>query len=69
MKKLRRIRGFIEKIREDLYCRSLRKKVKNKNFTIISNNCWAGGVYEDLRMEYNTPTVGLFFTRLVTSSF
>jgi uncharacterized protein (DUF1919 family) len=62
MRKLKRILfGLIKKIREDLYCHSLRKKVKNKNFTIISNNCWAGGIYEDLQMEYNTPTVGLFF--------
>jgi uncharacterized protein (DUF1919 family) len=53
--------AFIKEIREDLYCHSLRQKVKNKNFTIISNNCWAGGVYEDLNMEYNTPTIGLFF--------
>jgi uncharacterized protein (DUF1919 family) len=33
----------------------------NKNFTIISNNCWGGGVYEDLGIRYFTPTVGLFF--------
>ncbi len=32
-----------------------------KDFTIISNNCWGGGVYEDLALPYRTPTVGLFF--------
>lgn len=46
---------------DNLYCKYLRSNLKNKNFTIISNNCWAGSVYEDLKLEYTTPTVGLFF--------
>lgn len=33
----------------------------NSNFTIISNNCWAGHVYRYYNLPYNTPTVGLFF--------
>jgi uncharacterized protein (DUF1919 family) len=40
------------------------KKVKTitvKDFTIISSNCWGGSVYEDLKLPYQTPTVGLFF--------
>lgn len=41
----------------------LRKRLKNKNFTIISNNCWAAmAVYQFLGIKYNTPTVGLFFS-------
>ena len=42
----------------NLYCR---KHIKNKSFTIISNNCWAGGIYQDLKLPYATPTIGLFF--------
>ena len=38
-----------------------RKRLKNKNFTIISNNCWAGHVYRYYGLSYSTPTVGLFF--------
>lgn len=39
-----------------------RRKLKYKDFTIISNNCWAGtAVYQPLGLPYNTPTVGLFF--------
>lgn len=34
---------------------------KNKSFTIISNNCWGGTVYQDLNLPYLTPTIGLFF--------
>lgn len=36
-------------------------KLKNKNFTIISSNCWGSAIYEDFGMKYLTPTVGLFF--------
>lgn len=43
------------------YRKTLRNKVKNKNFTIISANCFGGSIYEDLGLPYNTPTVGLFF--------
>ena len=39
----------------------MRLVLKNKNFTIISNNCWGGGIYEDLDIPYQSPTVGLFF--------
>lgn len=35
--------------------------VRNRRFTIISNNCWAGKVYQYLGMQYLTPTVGLYF--------
>lgn len=35
--------------------------IKNKDFTIISNNCWAGFVYQSYHLPYNTPTIGLYF--------
>ena len=37
------------------------KGLKNKDFTIIANNCAAGFIYQDAGLEYRTPTVGLFF--------
>ncbi|WP_042215765.1 DUF1919 domain-containing protein [Paenibacillus borealis] len=37
-----------------------RIKLKNDNFSIISNNCWGGQVYKNLGKPYNTPFVGLF---------
>ena len=40
----------------------LRKKSLNStNFTIISNNCWGGFVYQSYGIPYNSPTIGLFF--------
>lgn len=38
-----------------------KKRIKNKDFTIISNNCWAGKAYQYLDLPYLTPTVGLYF--------
>jgi uncharacterized protein (DUF1919 family) len=36
--------------------------LKNHDFTIISNNCTAGYVYQHFGLKYNTPTAGIFFT-------
>lgn len=37
-----------------------RRRLKNKNFTIICDNCWAGKVYQELGLPYQTPFVGMF---------
>ena len=37
------------------------KRLKVKDFTIISNNCWSGLVYECYGLEKQTPTVGMYF--------
>lgn len=58
---LRKIKTFIRLQKESWYRKELRKKLSNKDFTLISNNCWGGGIYEDLGLPYTTPTVGLFF--------
>ena len=38
-----------------------RKALKNTDFTIISNNCWGGMIYESYNLRKNSPTVGTFF--------
>ena len=38
-----------------------KKKIKSRDFTVISNNCWAGKLYQYLDMPYLSPTVGLYF--------
>ncbi|MEE1061565.1 MAG: DUF1919 domain-containing protein [Ruminococcus sp.] len=38
-----------------------KKRIKSRDFTIISNNCWAGKAYQYFDMPYLTPTVGLYF--------
>lgn len=37
-----------------------RERLVNKDFTIISDNCWGGQIYQELNIPYNTPFVGLF---------
>ena len=36
------------------------KKLVNKEFTIISNNCWGGMIYDSYGLRKNSPTVGMF---------
>lgn len=38
-----------------------RKNIYSDDFTIISNNCWAGFIYQSYNLKYNSPTIGLFF--------
>ena len=39
----------------------VKRAIKSRDFTIISNNCWAGRVYQYLDMPYLSPTAGLYF--------
>lgn len=48
-------------LREKFYKANARLRLRNKNFTILSNNCWAWSVYEDVGLPYDTPTIGLYF--------
>lgn len=34
-------------------------KLKNKDFTIISDNCWGASLYKQLGLKHKTPTIGL----------
>lgn len=49
------------------YCRRVLGRIrriglKNRDFTIISNNCTGGYIYQHFGLRYNTPTAGLFFS-------
>ena len=35
-------------------------RIRNKQVTIISNNCWGGFMYQSCRIKYNTPFIGLY---------
>lgn len=41
-------------------CNARRKQLKFTDFTIISNNCWGGLIYQYFGLPYASPTVGLF---------
>lgn len=36
-----------------------KQRLTNKNFTIISNDCWGGVLYKELNLPYLSPFVGL----------
>lgn len=36
-------------------------KVRNSKITILSNNCWAGLCYHYLDLEFESPTINMFF--------
>lgn len=36
-------------------------RLSQHDFTIISNNCWGGMIYESYNLRKQSPTVGLFF--------
>lgn len=38
-----------------------KKKINKEKFTIISNNCWGGMIYESYGLQKQSPTIGLFF--------
>lgn len=61
---MKSIKGFLKDIRlkiNKIGSKKRSKQLKSKDFSIISNNCYAGIVYQYLGLKYNTPTIGLFF--------
>lgn len=55
------LRLKVLKIRRKLFANIRRKQLNNTEFTIISNNCWGGMVYESYNLQKQSPTVGMFF--------
>lgn len=55
------LRLEIQKYERKLFAERRRKMLKNTHFTIISNNCWGGMIYESYGLPKQTPTVGCFF--------
>lgn len=56
--------GLRLKVRNKIYLpltyKIRKKQLKQTSFTIISNNCWAGTIYESYGLKKQTPTVGMF---------
>jgi uncharacterized protein (DUF1919 family) len=53
------IRKRLWEKRRDLAAAIGRRRLKNKKFTIVSNNCWGAEIYRELSLQYQTPFVGL----------
>lgn len=52
--RLERLKG----IRNALRAKLLKSRLKNRNFTIISNECWGGSLYKELGLSYASPFIG-----------
>lgn len=57
---VQKIRNAKIKYRRHKECSNRRKQLKYTDFTIISNNCLGGLVYQYFGLPYATPTIGLF---------
>lgn len=51
---------LIREIIEKNYERKLRKKIKNKDFSIICSNCIGGIIYHRLGLKFLSPTINLW---------
>jgi uncharacterized protein (DUF1919 family) len=50
-----------KKIKNRLANWVFRQRVKNREFTIVSFDCWGGTIYQELGIPYHTPFVGVGF--------
>lgn len=68
----KRVYSHIERLPHDLKRMRYKKPLRNilteinkdddlNNLSIISSNCFAGRIMQDLGLKYNSPTLGLYF--------
>lgn len=49
-------------IRDRFICSKQRKRLQNKDFSIISSNCNGGVISHDLGVRFNSPTINLYMS-------
>ena len=52
--------GYLRYAQRSVYFGRLKKIVKPST-SVITSNCFAGRIMQDLKMQYNSPTEGLYF--------
>lgn len=50
---------LIRSIRSYMFCRRLRRRVRARDFTLITNNCIGGLLYNQLGMRFLSPTINI----------
>lgn len=58
---MKKFRKFIKKVKSKTIGEIKKRSLKCLDFSIISNNCWGGIIYQEYNLPYNSPTVGLYF--------
>jgi uncharacterized protein (DUF1919 family) len=56
----KKMRDYIFYIKRKPYINLIRNKIP-KDTSIISSNCFAGRIMQDFHIQYNSPTLGLYF--------
>ena len=56
---LRKSRSACRRIYEEYQKYKRRRPLKNRDFSIISNNCWSGLISKYYGLPYNSPTCGI----------
>lgn len=60
------MKKFLKKLRfslrDFLINRKNRKRLINRDVTIIANDCVGGCIYKDLKQKFNSPTINCFFS-------
>lgn len=46
---------------QKVYYRRLRNRLKNKDFSLFSPNCYAGLIYHRLGLQFKSPTINMLF--------
>ena len=52
-------RNFFIRISNNVGTSILKSRIRNKDFTLLSNDCYGAEIYKWLQIEYKTPFVGL----------
>lgn len=55
--------SFVYGIIDKIVSRHFRKRLKNKEFTILCSNCIGGVIYHRLGSKFYSPTVNMFFSQ------
>lgn len=56
------VKKFIKNIMTSFRKLKYKFLIKNKNISIICNDCCGGCIYSDIGMKFNSPTINLFFS-------
>ena len=57
--------SFGIKIKRSIHQLILRRKIKRQSFTLISQNCVGGVIYNMLKMPFLSPTINLFIEEIL----
>lgn len=55
------LRLKVLKFKRKTFANLRKRQLNSTDFTIISNNCWGGMIYESYNLPKGSPTVGMFF--------